>query len=108
MTHVTVTSENCATVAQDLIDFLKDKEFSIVSYFKGDRSSDPRGLSLRKIKGGFSLKNGVLKIPLLPSRNITWDVNKETVIVTHHDNDMILIERIVNDKSTIFRMIVTH
>ncbi len=108
MTHVLVTQENCEEVAQQLVDFLKEKEFSIVSYFKGDRDQEPKGLSSRRIKSDYKFVNGVLTISLTPSRSITWDVKKEKVYLTYASDDMILIERIVDEKSSIFRMIVTH
>jgi hypothetical protein len=107
LTKIRVTQENCEQIAQELVERLFDKDLTMVSSFVGIAGSeDPKIISGVKLLSGFTLEEGRLRIPLKPRRNIFWDVAKEKVFVTFHDNGVILIERDLGDSKKIYRTIV--
>lgn len=104
MKKIIVTSENCEEVAKELVDIIFDKQLTIVSFYT--LRGGPKTLTDVVSMSGFTFKNGLLKISLTPIRSILWDISKEKVSLTYEDNGTILLERILNEKEIIHRVIV--
>lgn len=107
MKKVIISNENCEAEAAMLVEVLFGKRLVIVSYAATkDRPIDLRILPEVKILAGFTFEKGRLNIPLIPRRNICWDLTKEKVSLTYRDDGSIVLERVINENNIIYRTIM--
>jgi len=116
---VPVSFENTGLVAAELVEKLKNRTFTVTSFYRNTAA----GQETPKIISGLQLYDGVLPpeydnskgyvvdggrtiILLTPRRKISWDLIVENVTVTFLDDGNIIIQRILPNDSTLWRILI--